>query len=225
MVQLRLQFLHSKDTLADCLEDMTGKPVSLTITDNAASLLSIRTKGNSVSVRMHWMFLNAGEEVIREVAGFIKIRKGRTPLIRKFIGENLAFLKKKERTASRTSLQTEGKFYDLKEIFDNLNHEYFKGNSTAFIGWGKHRARRPARKRTLGSYCRHGNTIRISPVMDGKNVPRYFLEFVVYHEMLHGDMKEEKKNGRRLVHPPEFKRRERLFREYEKAAAWEKKRL
>ena len=71
MFQLRLQFLHSKDTLADCLEGMTGKPVSLTVTDNAASLLSIRTKGNSVSVRMHWMFLNAGEDVVREIAGFI----------------------------------------------------------------------------------------------------------------------------------------------------------
>jgi predicted metal-dependent hydrolase len=224
MFQLRLQFLHSKDALADCLEDMTGKPVSLTVTDNAASLLSIRTKGASVSVRMHWMFLNAGEEVIREIAGFIKTRKGRTPLIRKFIGENRAFLKKKERPASRPNLQTVGRFHDLKEVFDDINREYFQGNITAFIGWGKQRARRLVRKRTLGSYCRHGNTIRISPVLDGKNVPRYFLEFVVYHEMLHSDMKEEKKNGRRSVHPPEFQKRERLFREYEKAAAWEKKR-
>lgn len=224
MFQLRLQFLHSKDTLADCLEDMTGNPVSLTVTDNAASLLSIRTKGDSVSVRMHWMFLNAGEDVIREIAGFIGTRKGRTPLIRKFIGENRAFLKKKDRPAGRPNLRTEGRFHNLKEIFDNLNHEYFKGNITAIIGWGKQHARRLVRKRTLGSYCRHGNTIRINPVLDGKNVPRYFLEFVVYHEMLHSDMKEEKKNGRRLVHPPEFQKRERLFREYEKAAAWEKRR-
>jgi len=225
MFQLRLQFLHSIDTLADCFEDMTGKPVSLTITDNAASLLSIKTKGDSFSVRMHWMFLNAGEEIIREIAGFIKTRKGRTPLIRKFIGENRAFLKKKERPASRTNLRTKGRFYDLKEILDNLNHKYFNGKVTAFIWWGKQHSRRLVRKRTLGSYCRHGNTIRISTVLDGKNVPRYFLEFVVYHEMLHSDMKEEKKNGRRLVHPPEFQRRERLFREYEKAEAWEKRRL
>jgi hypothetical protein len=174
---------------------------------------------------MHWMFLNAGEEIIREIAGFIKTRKGRTPLIRKFIGENRAFLKKKERPVSRLSLRTEGKFHDLKEIFDKLNRGYFNGKINAFIGWGKQHSRRLVRKRTLGSYCRHGNTIRISPVLDGKNVPRYFLEFVVYHEMLHSDMKEEKKNGRRLVHPPEFKTREQLFREYEKATAWEKKRL
>jgi hypothetical protein len=224
MFQLRLQFLHSKDTLAEYLEDLTGNPVSLTVTDNAASLLSIRTKGASVYVRMHWMFLNAGEDVIREIAGFIKTRKGRTPLIREFIGENKAFLKKKERPASRPNLQTVGRFHDLKEVFDDINREYFKGTVTAFIGWGKQRARRPVRKRTLGSFCRYGNTIRISPFLDGKNVPRYFLEFVVYHEMLHSDMKEEKKNGRRLVHPPEFQKRERLFRGYEKAAAWEKRR-
>lgn len=223
MFQLSLQFSNSKDTLQHYLEKVTGKSVSLTITDNSTSLLSIRTKSNSVSVRMHWMFLNAGDEVIREVADFIKTRNGRTPLIEKFISKNRTCLKKREQRSMQPGIRTQGRFYDLKEIFDNLNIEYFGGSITASIGWGKGNSRRVVRKRTLGSYCRHVNSIRINPVMDRKNVPLYFIRYVIYHEMLHSSVKEERKNGRRSVHTSEFRKRERLFKDYEKAISWEKR--
>jgi predicted metal-dependent hydrolase len=215
--------LNSKDTLKDYLENMTGKSVSLTLTDNSTSLLSIRTKGNSVSVRMHWMFLNANDEVIREIASFIKTRKVRTPLIRKFISENQTSIKKKKQNSRQLSIYTQGRFHNLREIFDNLNNEYYGGRITAAISWGKENARRAVRNRTLGSYCRHTNTIRINPVLDRKNVPRYFIRYVVYHEMLHSDVEEERKNGRRSVHTSKFRKLERLFKYYEKAVSWEKR--
>ena len=82
MLQMRLLFSHSEYTLRDTLAKMIGEAVSLTLTDNSTSMLSIRKKDGSVTVRMHRMFLIAGEEVIREIAGFIKKRKGQTPLIR-----------------------------------------------------------------------------------------------------------------------------------------------
>jgi hypothetical protein len=40
--------------------------------------------------------------------------------------------------------------------------------------------------------------------------------------MLHADMDVETKNGRRSVHSREFRRREKLFKDYERATAWEK---
>jgi len=54
-------------------------------------------------------------------------------------------------------------------------------------------------------------------------VPRYFIEFVVYHEMLHADMGTEEHEGRRSIHSREFRKRERLFEDYERAMAWERK--
>jgi len=88
MFQLSLHFSNSKEALRQYLEKVTGKSVSLTLTDNSTSMFSLRTKNNSVWVRMHWMFLNASDEVIREITDFIKTRKGRTPLTKNFIGEN-----------------------------------------------------------------------------------------------------------------------------------------
>jgi hypothetical protein len=223
MLQLSLQFLNNKDNLMVSLERMTGKPLSLTITDNSTSLLSIRTRANIVAVRMHWMFLKAGEDVIEEIAGFIKTGRGRTPLIRNFIRENRTCLRQKERSSRPPRMRAQGRFYDLKDIFDDCNKEYFEGAVTASIGWGKENLRRVVRKRTLGTYCRHTDTIRINSVLDRRTVPLYFIRYVVYHEMLHSNTKEERKIGRRSVHNPEFRKRERSFKEYEKATSWEKR--
>jgi hypothetical protein len=66
--------------------------------------------------------------------------------------------------------------------------------------------------------------IKINPILDSDRVPRYFLEFVIYHEMLHADIGIEDGSGRRELHSREFRKREKLFRHYEKASAWEKKR-
>jgi hypothetical protein len=63
----------------------------------------------------------------------------------------------------------------------------------------------------------------MNPLLDRRTVPRFFVEFIVYHEMLHADIGVETRNGRRRVHTWEFRRRERLFREYARAISWEKK--
>lgn len=222
MFQLSLHFSNSKDTLRDFLEKITRKSVSLTLTDNSISMLSIKKKNNLFSVRMHWMFLNADNEIIREIGNFIKTRKCQTPLIRKFISENQSCLKNKERHSKQFSIQTQSRFHKLREIFDSLNNEYFGGRITATISWGKQNSRRAVRKRTLGTYCRHTDTIRVSPVLDRRSVPHYFIRYVVYHEMLHSAVREERKNGRRPMHTSEFRKRERLFKEYDKAISWEK---
>jgi len=223
MFQLGLQFLNNKQTMRASLEKMTGRSVSLSITDNATSLLSIRSTQDSVSVRMHWMFLKAGDDVLREIAGFIRMRKGRTPLVREFINRNRDCIKETDTsTKPRGSIRTQGRFHNLRNIFDTLNSTYFDGGVSSFISWGKRNGRRVVRRRILGSFSSHTNTIWISRVLDRRNIPGFFIRYIVYHEMLHGIMKEERKNGRRLLHSPAFRQRERLFEEYEKAVTWEK---
>ncbi len=223
MFQLRLQFSDEKDGLKDYFEKMTGKHISLVITDNSNSVLSTRTKGNSVSVRMHWMFLNAGNEVLSEMAAFFKTRRARTPLIRKFIDDNQTCLRRREKNARPVKALTQGRFHNLSEVFASINNEYFRRRITATISWGKRKTKRTVKKRTLGSYCALTDFIRINPVLDNKNVPRYFIRYVVYHEMLHSIFQGEKKNGRRSVHPPAFRKRERLFKDYTKAVSWERR--
>lgn len=221
MFQMNLQFLHNKDSLRDYFEKVTGKAVSLTVTDNSTSLLSLRYQGKSVALRMHWMFLHADMNVISEISGFIKNCKNKTPCIKEYIRKNDVCLKSKPPKTPVIRLQ--GRYHNLQELFQSVNDEYFDGTIQALITWGKKNPKWSVRKRMLGSFCRITNTIRINPVLDRKTIPRYIIEFVIYHEMLHSVIPVEKKNGRRLVHSAEFRKREQFFRDYKKATAWEKR--
>jgi len=186
-------------------------------------MLSVRKKGTTISVRLHRIFLDAPLEVIEEIGGFIKKRKGSTPLFRRFLKENLTRLK--NRPPKRIRINSRGKYHDLGEIYDSLNRRYFQEKLLCPITWGTGRARYAVRKRTLGSYSRHSNMIRINAILDRKHVPRYFIESVVYHEMLHADVDPAVRNGRNFVHSKEFRDREKQFRNYEKATKWERKKM
>jgi len=210
-------------SLKNYFERVTSSIVSLAITDNSTSMLSVRKKGDAISVRLHRIFLDARHDVIDEIAVFIKRRKGSTPLLRRFVKENL--IRVRNAPPKRVKINTQGNYHNLGEIYDSLNRDYFQEKLSCPITWGTGRARYAVRKRTLGSYSRHANIIRINTTLDRKHVPRYFIEFVIYHEMLHADMDPTVKNGRNIVHSREFRDREKQFRDYERALNWEKKKI
>ena len=223
MIQLNLPFVRDESSLKDYFERVTGKPVFLTLTSNSTRILSLRLKGEGIYVRLQRIFLEAGNEVIEEIAHFLRNGKGSTPLVKKFLSEMTHYIcKRYQRT---TSIKIQGSNYNLKDIYDRINMEYFGGRLTCLITWGAKNPRRLVKKRTLGSYSRHADTIRINPILDRKSVPCYVLEFIVYHEMLHAELGIERKNGRRTVHSKEFRQRERLFSQYHKAMSWEKRNL
>jgi hypothetical protein len=65
--------------------------------------------------------------------------------------------------------------------------------------------------------------IRIHPVLDRPGVPRFFLESVVHHEMLHHHMGGvPDRAGRTVYHTRAFREAEARFPRYREALAWEK---
>jgi hypothetical protein len=56
-------------------------------------------------------------------------------------------------------------------------------------------------------------------------VPRYFVQYIVYHELLHHLVPEARVAGRTLLHPPEFQRREQDFQKLSQALDWEQKHI
>ena len=77
----------------------------------------------------------------------------------------------------------------------------------------------------MGSYSVEDRLIRIHPSLDRPDVPRYFVEWIVFHEMLHQVFDIPKVNGRRRFHTPEFLERESQFEHYERARRWERRHL
>jgi hypothetical protein len=126
---------------------------------------------------------------------------------------------------------------DLREVAADLNRRYFDGRLDIRITWGKaageaahgHGVQDCRRSRTtslqLGSYSYEDRLIRIHRVLDRLSVPRYVIESVVHHELLHADLPPVTRNGRRYFHTPEFRRREREFRHFERADRWVRENL
>jgi len=110
-------------------------------------------------------------------------------------------------------LPARGRTYDLNEIFSKLNRKFFEGRLTApRLGWS------PNRSRTLlGHYDFAHHTIIVSRVLDSPAVPRYLVEYLVYHEMLHIRFPVERRGHRRIVHSREFHQAEKKFPRYELA--------
>ncbi len=112
-----------------------------------------------------------------------------------------------------------GHHYDLDEIFESLNRQFFHsllGRPT--LTWSAHLARR-----MLGHYDAAHNTIMVSRVFDRPDTPRCAVEYLLYHEMLHLKHPVRVKAGRRCVHSREFQAEERLFPELDAAKEYLKK--
>ena len=169
------------------------------------------------------MFLHAGTEVCLEVAEFIRKGRSNGRNIRSFIRQNRHLLKQK--SPAKLTPRVAGEHYCLKTIYESVNSEYFDGAISAPITWGRSNARKRVKMRTMGSYNAGTNTIRINPLLDKKTVPEYFVEFVVYHEMLHAFLGVKTRNGRRSIHSREFRLHEKKFRYYAKAMEWERMRF
>lgn len=217
MDQLPIIFAASEQGIRRFFEAALGRPVELVLTDNRTRMLSARRRGCALALRLSRAFLSAPEEVLEEAARFIERGGGPTPLVARF----LKSLPAPMRRARRENVRTRGRHRDLAPVFDRINREYFGGAVEAAVTWSR-RVRGRVRRRTLGSYSASSGIVRINPVLDNPAVPEVFLEYIVYHEMLHAVVEVREKGGRRAVHPREFREREKEFRGYGEAMAWER---
>lgn len=116
-------------------------------------------------------------------------------------------------------LKPQGEYHDLDAILRAVNERYFGGTLEARITWAAR----------LGGLSTHtmatdaqGKPYHLLTISRGYDVPEATAEIVggvVYHECLHIAIPPRREAGRRVVHGPDFRKRER---EYGHFAAWRK---
>jgi hypothetical protein len=78
----------------------------------------------------------------------------------------------------------------------------------------------------LGSFEPHARIVRIHPVLDQPDVPSFFVRYVLFHELLHAALDDfARVRGRRVIHGPEFRRREHAFADTGRARRWEREHI
>jgi len=121
----------------------------------------------------------------------------------------------------------EGRYFDLRRLFDKLNAKYFNNALRRYrIIWGRRRRLRPRMYLVFASIQEEDRLIRVHPLLDASFVPQWFLEYVLFHEMLHAVVPDEfDSSGRRRVHTERFRELERRFPFYSRARRWEQENL
>jgi len=117
--------------------------------------------------------------------------------------------------------ESKGKRFDLAALFDQINGRYFENNLVIpTLGWSRNNS-----YWRLGFYDKERNLLVISRVFDQSGVPEEVVQYLVYHEMLHIHFPSVRKNGRRIIHPREFRITEKKFPNYEDIQNWLKSNL
>lgn len=202
-----------------------GQAVRLVVTDNRSTMLSARPKDGRLEVRLHHMFLTAEESLLEAVGDYLSDGCARAgAVIDRFIESNRSrFIAS---GPPQDELRTQGHHHDLRDIADDLAKRHFGGRLDVRITWGKRiRPKRRQRSLQLGTYLPDERLIRIHPVLDQPWVPRFFVEAVVFHEMLHHAMPAVVKSGRRHYHTTAFRERERSFEHHAAAERWQEENL
>jgi len=190
---------------------------------------TIRLREGKVFVSLSDLLEGAPETVIRAIAHILLAKLYTKPinaahsLRYKRFASSAAVTRQTEliRTArgSKRYYGPEGRYFHLEEVFDALNLRFFHGlMGRPELTWSEHLA-----KRSLGHYDAAHNTIVVSRVFDRPSSPRYALEYLLYHEMLHLKYPVRMRGLRRCVHSREFKAEEARFPQLAQALAFIKR--
>lgn len=178
---------------------------------------TIRLREGKLLVRISDLLEGAPEPVLQAIAHILLAKMYRKPVdrghasrYRRYVSSHhmtqKAHLVRQVRGWKRIE-SPKGRAYDLDGVFDELNVRFFHGLlARPQMTWSSERARN-----RLGHYDPAHNAIVISRVFDHPRVPRYAVEYIVYHEMLHLKHPVKLKGNRRCVHSSEFQAEEREF--------------
>jgi predicted metal-dependent hydrolase len=184
---------------------------------------TIRLREGKLLVRLSDLLEGAPDTVLRAIAHILLAKMYRKPIermhatrYRKYVQSHdirsKAHLVRQVRGRKRMA-SPKGRVYDLEAIFEDLNLRLFGGMmARPQMSWSQGRARN-----LLGHYDPAHNAIVVSRLFDHPAVPRYAVEYIVYHEMLHLRHPVKLNGSRRCVHSAEFRAEEKLFPQLEAA--------
>ena len=180
---------------------------------------TIRMRQGELFIRISDLLEGAPDNVLYAIAHILLAKLYRKPVDRTYSARYRRYIAGHDVTAKARLVRqmrgrkhirsARGHHYHLEEIFDELNRRFFHGLlGRPQLTWSQNHARR-----SLGHYDPAHNAIVISRVFDDPRVPRYAVEYILYHEMLHLKHPVKLRGSRRCLHSREFVAEENLFPE------------
>jgi hypothetical protein len=184
---------------------------------------TIRLRQGELFVRVSDLLEGAPEPVLHAIAHILLAKLYRKPVdraesarYRRYVASHDIAAKARlvRQIRGRKHIHSaSGHHYHLDEIFEDLNRRFFHGlMGRPQLTWSRDHARN-----RLGHYDPAHNAIVISRLFDHPRVPRFVVEYILFHEMLHLKHPVKLRGSRRCVHSREFMAEEKVFPELDSA--------
>jgi predicted metal-dependent hydrolase len=184
---------------------------------------TIRLRQGKILVRLSDLLEGAPEPVLHAILHILiaklyrkQIDQAHAARYRKYSGTEAIATKMhliRQMRGRKRIAGVQGEHYHLEEVFEELNRRFFHGlMARPQLTWSNNQSRY-----SLGHYDPAHNTIVVSRIFDGPNVPHYAIEYLLYHEMLHLRHPVKMRGSRRCVHSRAFQEEEKLFPQLKEA--------
>lgn len=212
------------EELQELLQSYCNQPLYLKLNENRSVMCSIKWETHRTKVSLHRIFLTASKKVIQALGKALKKEGSAIPaVVNMFIHEELKNLNYSEQI-NPDQLDFCGEVYNIKELYDGINQEYFCGKLDLSITWFSSEFKQNKSQINLGFYYDALRLVKINRIMDSRKFPDYVVRYVIYHEMLHCVAPAYIDSaGIQRTHNPEFKQLEMQFKDYSRAKLWVKK--
>jgi len=187
---------------------------------NSATFGRYRQQGGAVRIELAEGFIAADDGVLEALIGSVVLEKsaGRRKRYVDFTHTEAYrdVLLELDLAAEVDADQPRGAAHDLDEVFEAVNAAYFGGRmSRPRLAWSDRLS-----TRQNGRFVPHHDRVVVSRTLDSPSVPRFVVEFVVYHELLHRKLGSVWSGSRARFHTSEFRREERRFARWQEAEEW-----
>ena len=133
-------------------ESQLQMPVKLKMNDNCSTMISVRWEEEYTMISLHRIFMRASKKVIEALLKYIyRPNRSAYKVIRSFIdceSQNLDYSHK----VKYKKLITQGDVYNLQDIFDEINEDYFNKELTTPITWYGTKTKNRQSSITFGQY-------------------------------------------------------------------------
>lgn len=223
-LQLHLQTIYRVKQIAEKVCKIYAQPLNVVVElTHLTGIYKCKRSLVEATLTLSEGFINASDETLEalvKAALFGKCQET-TRLIRDYAAseESSSVLIELDLITEVIVENPRGKCYNLDELFDKVNCEYFASSLVKpRLIWNQINT-----YRKFGHYEPARDRVMIALTLDDARIPEFVVRFVLYHELLHKSHGATWVNGRRMVHTPEFRRDERKFKLYKEAEEWLKK--
>jgi hypothetical protein len=134
-------------------------------------------------------------------------------------------LKRRGVDPEKDAFTTQGVLYNLEEVRDYVNKKYLDNAVHTYVRWGGRATKTSYQMFRKDAKGNRYSIVTIAGAYDHPDIPRFAVEAIMYHEMLHVAIPPRKVNGRTMIHGPEFRKAERALPFYTQWREWEKRHM